>query len=141
MAINTTFNPLNISDFRKDGLNFNAQGIKSTASALTSTNIDFKISGDQLLTGAEVLCSIPVFGDSITFQVVDVDGIFAPVGTVLNQFVTNWYLAPDSTRQVNLQVIYPAKIYNGLYLRLVYISTGNITIVVAVNYTLHSVLI
>lgn len=141
MPSNTLYNPINIFDFNKRNLNFAAVGIAGTAVANTTTNIDYKLSDDVLITGAQVLTKENVFGDSISFQVVDVDGVLAPPGTVLNQFVNNWQLRSDSQEQINLSVNYPAKIYAGLYLRLVYHSTGGVDVPVAINYSLHKVLI
>ena len=39
-----------------------------------------------------------------------------------------------------MQVPYPAKVYAGLYLRLIYTSTGASNVAVAINYSLHKVL-
>lgn len=141
MPSNTTYNPGNINDFIKSTLNYSAVGISSLVSFSSVTNIDHRLADDVLLTGAQVLTNCATFGDTINFQVVDVDGIFAPAGTVLNQFVTNWQLKSDSQEQINLNINYPAKIYAGLYLRLVYTSIGSTDITVAINYSLHKVLI
>lgn len=141
MASNTTFKPAKVSDFEASKLNFNGQGLIGTAIAGQSTPLDFQITDDCLLTGAILLSKNSVFGDHINLQIVDVDGLLAPAGTVLNQFVTSWYLADDIQKQLDMQVAYPAKIYAGLYIRVVYISTGNNDVDLAINYTLHKVLI
>lgn len=141
MASNTTYNPGNINDFIKNTLHYSAIGISGSAAAGINTNIDFKLNDDMLLTGAQVLTETSTFGDSLSFQIVDVDGIVSPAGTVLNQFVDNWQLMSDRQEQINLQVNYPAKIIAGLYLRLIYNSIGTNSINVAINYCLHKVLI
>jgi hypothetical protein len=141
MPSNTTYDPTNVGDFERTKLNYAAVGISGTASAGTTTNIDHALTDDSLLTGAQVLTDNAAFGDSITFQVVDVNGVVFPAGTVLGQFVTNWKLRSDSQEQISLQVPYPAKVYAGLYLRLIYTSTGASNVAVAINYSLHKVLV
>lgn len=141
MPSGTQYNPINVDDFEKTKLNYDAVGVGGTATAGTTTNIDYAVTDDMLLTGAQVLTNTSVFGDSVSFQLVDVAGLFYPPGSVLNQFVTNWQTRSDSQEQINLQVNYPAKVNAGLYLRLVYVSTGTSSVAVAVNYSLHKILI
>lgn len=139
--MSTTYSPKNINDFVGAALNFNGVGILSNPEIQTTTNIDYTIPIDVLMTGAVLLVKNAAFGDHITFQVVDVDGIIAPANTVLNQFVTNWYLVEDVQKQFEFQVNYPAKIYQGLTLRLKYTSVGEVTPELAINYILHKVLV
>ena len=96
MPSNTNYDPTNVGDFERTRLNYAAVGITGIATAGTTTNIDHALTDDMLITGAQVLTSIATFGDSITFQVVDVTGVVAPAGTVLGQFITNWKLRSDS---------------------------------------------
>lgn len=141
MPSNTTYNPPNVDAFVKTALNYDAVGVSGTAAAGTSTNIDYAVTNDMLLTGAQVLTNTASFGDSITFQLVDINNVLGyGANLVLNQFVTNWQLRTDSQEQINLHVNYPAKIATGLYLRLIYNSTGSSNVAVAINYSLHKVL-
>lgn len=140
MATNTTYNPPNVNSFVKSALNFNAQGILATVIAGSVQNIDYQVSGDQLITGAYVLVQNGSFGDHVSFQVVDTQGLYAPPGTMLNQFVSNWYIQSDSELQADFEINYPAKILSGLTLRLIYTSVGSNNPSVAINYLLHEVL-
>lgn len=141
MATNTQYDPPNINAFVKVALNYNAVGVTGVANSGTTTNVDYQLTDDTLLTGAQVLTSTSVFGDSITFQVVDVNNILGyGANVVLKQFITNWQLRSDSQEQIDLHVNYPAKLKAGLYLRLVYSSTGGSNVNVAINYALHKVL-
>ncbi len=62
-------------------------------------------------------------GDYCDFQVVDVDGIAYPAGTVLEEFGTQVYLLPNVLQDI---VLYKAKIVTGMYLRLKYTSIGTV---------------
>lgn len=137
----TTYTPKNINDFVSSALNFYGVGLTATPTIQTTTNIDYVVPFDILITGAVLMVKNVTFGDNITFQVVDVNGILAPANTVLNQFVTNWYLVEDSEKQFEFQVNYPAKIYEGLILRVIYTSTGETPPELAVNYILHKILV
>lgn len=142
MANNTTYNPNNITEFNKRALLFNGVGVSAVAIAGNSTNIDYKITDDMLITGAQVLTDISTFGDSLSFQVIDIDNIFGyGANLVINQFVSNWQMKSDSQEQINLQVNYPSKIPAGLYLRSIYVSTGVSDVKISINYTLHKVII
>lgn len=139
--MSTTYSPRNTNEFSSKCLNFDGIGINGTAIANTTTSIDYLITQDVLITGAILLTKNSKFGDNFIFQVVDIDGILSPSGTILNQFITNWYVSEDIQKQLDMQINYPAKLYAGLYLRFMYTSIGDEDVSVAINYTLHKVLI
>lgn len=141
MPSNTTYNPVNVAAFEKSKLYFNAQGVSASCTAGTSTNIDYTLVDDCLLTGLEIIVDGAKYGDYANLQVIDPTGITgAPPGTVILQPATNWYVATSYDEQYDLA--YPAKIYTGLTLRIVYTSTGIITpVFVAINYKLHKILV
>lgn len=143
MPANTTYRPARVLDFEYSKLNYNAQGVKANPTLNETTNIDLYFSDDHLITGFWVVGADVSFGDKIDLQVVDIDNIFGlGAGTVVNQFATNIYL-PSGNFDQQFDVAYPAKIFAGLSLRVVYhssVSTGN-TPSFAVNYKIHKVLI
>lgn len=140
MASGTTFNPNKTADFERTKLTFNAQGVSATATAGTTTNIDLTMTDDCLLTGAWLVTHNGAYGDNINFQIVDGAGAFTGIpGTVILQAITNWSTPP--TTDVQVDMVYPAKIYTGLTLRIVYTSTGESDAFVAINYKLHKVLV
>ena len=140
MPSNTTYNPISINEFDKTKLNFDAQGVSATVTAGTTQNIDFELTDDCLMTGAWVLSSGGTWGDSVSFQVIDTTGAFSGTpGTVLNQFITNWYLSGAVDTQFDMA--YPAKIYATLTLRVIYKSTGTSDPNFIVNYKLHKTLL
>jgi hypothetical protein len=140
MPSGTTFNPVSVSDFDKTKLNFDAQGVQASVTAGSTQNIDYVLTDDCLMTGAWFLTNNSNYADSVAFQVIDTNGTYSGTpGTVLNQFITNWFLVPSVNTQFDM--VYPAKIYAGLTLRVVYTSTGTSNPWVAVNYKLHKVLL
>lgn len=141
MATGTSYKPEKFVELGAVNLDFNAQGVKATATANTTTNIDYKLLDDCLITGITLLVSSATFGDKATLQVVDVDNVLGyGAGTVLKQPGTNWYMASDVQTQLSASSLYPAKITAGLYLRVIYTSTALLTgPTVCINYHLHKV--
>lgn len=136
----TQYAPQKLSDLTSAILNYRGTGVSSTASAGTSTNIDYKMTEDRLILGVEAILNGHVYGDNMHLQVVDVDGIMYPAGTVLNQFATSWFVIADQQYQPGSNVPYPAKIFSGLYVRVVYNSTGILPVNICINYHMHKVL-
>lgn len=138
----TNYSPDNLGDFSAKGLNFRGVGLAVTAGANSDTNLDYAMPEDRLISGGTLLAKGSKFGDHITFQVIDIDNILGyGANTVLNEFVTSWYMTDDSQQQVSLEIPYPAKVYQGLYIRLVYHNTNLLTSVqVCINYLMHKVL-
>lgn len=139
MPTGTKFNPFHTNELDKTALLFNAQGVTANPTAGTTTNIDLALTDDHLITGAWVVVSGATLGDTISFQVIDSSGVLAPPGTMLNQFMTSWYLPASAETQ--LDMVYPAKIIAGLTLRVVYTSTGATAPFIGINYKLHKVLV
>lgn len=133
--INSTYKPNNISEFEASKLNANFQGISGICIAGQSLNLDLTMTEDHLITGVQLLAKGSNFGDRITLQVVH------PVYGVVNQFASDWQVCSDSEIKLDKEVIYPAKLFTGLILRVLYVSTGSIPVQVLVNYDLHKVLI
>jgi hypothetical protein len=139
MPTGTAFNPNSISEFEKSKLNYAAKGVKAVVPLGTVYDLDMKVTDDVLITGAWVITVGSEFGDLASFQIVDVDGVYAPAGTVLNTFITDWNLVGDVN--INMDMQYPAKVYAGLYLRLKYTSVGAADVKLAANWKLHKVLV
>lgn len=134
MPSNTTYNPQNVSEFEKSKLIKNAQGVSGTATAGTTTNFDLTLSDDCLMVGGFLLASGASAGDTVTFQVL-------MGSTVLAEFVSNWYMNPDSTKQDTPNANFPAKVNAGLTLRVIYNSIGSTDVWIAINYDLQKVLV
>jgi hypothetical protein len=136
MPSNTVFNPQNLTDFEKSKLNKDAKGVAATMTAGQSTSLDLTITDDVLMAGGtSVLVRGAAQGDKMDFQVVH------PVAGVLVQFVTDWYVNPDSTLQQTPPSNYPAKLLTGLILRIIYHSVGETDVWLAVNYNREKVLV
>ena len=74
--------------------------------------------------GVEYYAKDAEVGDKITFQVVDVDGLVYPAGTVLEEFATGWPVMPDTNNDI---LLYKAKMIPGFYIRIKYESVSTTT--------------
>jgi hypothetical protein len=136
MPSNTGYDPANIKEFEKSKLNKDAKGIQVIIPAGTNRNIDLLLTDDVLMAGGTIfLAKGAVAGDKVDFQIVH------PVYGVVNQFITDWYLNPDSTSQEIPNANYPAKLFAGLTMRVVYHSVGSTDVWVAINYNKEKVLV
>lgn len=141
MPTGTNYKPYRASELESNKVNANAQGVSGDISFGASSNIDYTFVDDCLITGTILFTKNANYGDKINLQIVDVTGVTGyPIGTVLLQVATNWYVCPDSHVDVDFQ--YPAKLMAGLALRVVYISagTGTGTTTAYMNYKLHKCL-
>lgn len=141
MASNTTTVCTQVAQFNSNVVVYNQRGVKGTCAAGKVTTIDLKMLDDVYLTGGVLLAKNAAFGDFCDMQVVDVDNIMGyGAGAVLRQFVTNYFMDDSSVNQGAFDLPYPAKIITGLYMRLVYHSTGMTAPQAAVNFALHTIL-
>lgn len=138
---NSQFNPNSQAQYSKSDLNADFKGLKFAATAGATTSGDLLLSHDYLIDGAIFFAKGAAMGDYVNFKIIDKDNVMGyGANTVLGQYVTTWYINPDSTFQADMKSIYPAKIFSGLYLRMDYISTGGTNVDVIINYKLHKVL-
>ena len=134
MPINTVFNPKTLSEFTKDHLEFAGKSLYLEALESATTEQDLTASEDYLLTGGELLVQNGSIDDEVFLQVVH------PVIGVVKEFITGYRVAPDSVRQLSLQIDYPSKLLAGLSIRCKYVAASGVTRKVAVNLFLHRIL-
>lgn len=143
MPSNTIYKPLRAAELDANKVNANAQGATgSLAFGSSNVNINLLLADDCLITGVVFFVNNANFGDFANLQIVDTAGILAPPGTVLMQVATNWYVCPNELTNIDFQ--YPAKVYTGLTLRLVYSSAGTPgggNTNAYINYKLHKCLV
>lgn len=84
--------------------------------------------------GVEYYAKGAVLGDTVTFQVVDVDGIQYPEGSVIEEFAKDMYIFPDT---VDRYTLYRAQLVPGFYIRIVYKSTGSNPVQLLCNLLRH----
>lgn len=126
------------SDMDADKVKFRGVGISGTATAGTTTNIDHKLTEARLLDGVKLILKDQAFGDSVRFQVVDVDNILGyGAGLVLDEFGSSWYVSSDSQDQGAINLPYSAEVIANLYVRIIYNSTGGSNVSVKANLWLH----
>jgi hypothetical protein len=121
-----------------DGYRFRGKGFSGTAAAGVTTNIEWLIPAERWINGLQVILDgAQAFGDKAHFEVVDLDGHYAPAGTVLDRFAEGWFFVPGQSCQGIITLAYPARIYPGLYVRVVYVSVGAIEVKLQANLFLH----
>ena len=135
MPSNTGFNPQNTLEFEKSKLSKDALGYSDTVPAGTTKNIDLVISDDALILTSCILIEGAVKGDKWTMQAIH------PQAGVVFQPITDWLVAWTTLHQPLPVANFPAKIYAGLTLRIVYTSTGGTDVWVGINLDKDKVLV
>jgi len=136
---NSTFIAKKLEDFTRDCVLFDGIGVQKLLTAgQANQNIDLAMTDDVFVTGGKLRVKNANFGDTVCLQVVDVNNVLGfGANLVLAQFITNWGLVDDQEQQFDEDSPYPAKVPAGLYLRLVYTSTGTVAPNVIMNWDLH----
>ena len=112
-----------------------AKGYIGTATAGTSTDIDFAVGAeDRYIDGVRILLSNHADGDTMDFKVVDVDNVLGyGAGVVLKQFGYTWNVDYENSDQGMNFYNFLAKINAGLYVRITYNSAGVSNVTVKAN--------
>ena len=117
---------------------FRGKGMSGTGAAGTLTNIDYKVTEERFINGVRLILANHTIDDNVHFEIVDVDNVLGyGAGLVLDRFGDTWYVNPDMACQGDILIDYPAKIYAGLYIRVVYNSEGETDVKVKANLYLH----
>jgi hypothetical protein len=118
------------------GFRFRGASFTDTVATGTTKDIDYEITAERWINGGRLIVDNIGDDDKITFQVVDKDNIFGyGAGVVLDEFIKEFYIPKDGDLQVNLA--YPARLVQGLYLRLKYTSTHASGCNIKCNLYLH----
>lgn len=113
---------------------FLGDSASGTGATNTTTNVDYQMTSDYVLYGAELVYKDANFGDSVCFQVIDKDNVLGyGANTILNEWVKKWYVDPGTTRWV-VKSQFGSTIPTGLYIRLKY---TNISLINAVSLKLN----
>lgn len=117
---------------------FRGVGLSATVTAETSTEILHHLTEDRKIDGAQLILQNHNWNDSVDFVVVDKDNLFGfGEDIVLDNFAENWNIATDKQDQGVFKVPYIAHIPAGLYVGLIYHSSGMADVDVKVNLLLH----
>jgi hypothetical protein len=127
------------SDLDADKAKYKVQGFSGTASANTTTNIDWVLPQERWVSGGVLIAQGTHWGDKLCLQVIDIDNVLGyGANTVLDEYVTDFYLVTDSEFQVQLESPYLALIPAGVYIRIKYTNTSLVDAVeVAFNVVTH----
>jgi hypothetical protein len=116
-----------------------ATGFKGTATAGVTSNVDFSIGAeDRYINGIRLMLKNHAEDDTIGLQIVDKDNVLGyGAGLVLKTFGINWNVDETQNDQGANSFSYSAKIPAGIYVRVVYASTGATDVKVKLNLLLH----
>lgn len=116
-----------------------ATGFSGTATGGGSTNLDFAIGAeDRYINGCRFILKNHAASDSMGFKVVDIDNVLGyGAGTVLKTFGLDWNVDSERHDQGRDTFNFVARIYAGLYIRVVYVSTGLLDVSVKMNASLY----
>lgn len=132
-------------DMSGDTVRFRGVGIQFTALANSITSYDYLVHATEmrLIDGTQLILSGHQLGDSIDFQLVDVNNVMGfGTNVVLDGFGANWWVASDKQDQGHIRFVYSAGIIPGLYIRVKYNNTSTTTDVqVRLNLFLHRPLV
>jgi len=121
-----------------DNLLFRGVGFSATATKTTSTDVEYEIVEERLINGVQLILNNHVVGDSADFKVVDKNNVLGyGAGVVLNVFGSGWLVSPSDSQPM-IVLPYPANLYAGLFIRIVYHSIGTVNdVFVGANLFLH----
>jgi hypothetical protein len=116
-----------------------ATGYKGTATSGTTSNVDFAIGAEERYTnGIKLLLKNHADEDTLGLQIVDKDNVLGyGAGLVLKTFGINWNVDSEKSDQGQNVFNYAAKIPAGVYVRVVYVSTGATDVKIKLNLLLH----
>jgi hypothetical protein len=118
------------------GFRFRGASFKDTVNTGTTKDIDYALTEERYINGGILMVDNIGEEDKATFQVVDKDNILGfGAGLVLDTFIDGFYVPKDVP--LTIELAYPAKIIQGLYLRCKYTSTHESGAVVKCNLFLH----
>lgn len=127
---------IHIDQFTSDSVKFDGRGVSADAIENETKNVDLTLPHDVCITGSILIVVGGKVGDKVSLQVLHSSGI------VVDQFVTDWFIAPDQAKQNEFQLNYPANVPSGFILRAVYTSTAEAGVrTVMINHVLHKVLV
>jgi hypothetical protein len=114
----------------------------ATITAGQTVNLDWQIpqlawlgvNKQAYFDGVQYYAKSAEVGDNLKYQVVDIDGIVYPAGTVLEEFGSAYYVMPDSHVTT---LLYKAKLIAGMYIRIVYTSVGATNVKFVCNLFRH----
>lgn len=118
------------------GFRFRGASFSGAAAPMATTDIDYRLNATRWINGGRAIVNNIGADDQITFQVVDKDNVLGyGANVVLDEFISGYYIPQDGTLEVRLA--YPARIVEGLYLRIKYTSTHASGCTLKCNLYLH----
>lgn len=116
-----------------------ATGYRGTAAAGVTTNLDFAVGAeDRHMNGINMIVHGASDADTLDFKVIDIDNALGyGAGLVLKTFGINWNVDHTKADQGREVFNFVARLPAGVYIRVVYNSTGETAVTVKLNLLLH----
>ena len=141
-------------DFRFRGKGYEGLALKSDGITPMVTSVDWQLAEERFINGTHVILKGHVFNDKYDIEIVDKDYLFAgilydldkqvpdwsvaaPNGVVLDTFIRDWFVVSDMQGQKPIKLEYPARLLQGLYIRLNYVSNGTEDVQIKLNGFMH----
>jgi len=124
-----------------DAYTLNIQGYKFIATKQITTIHDFMLNSDKtvgLRTG-NLFSETSTFGDYIKIEIVDKDGIYYPINTIVSEYISKFYIM--KTQLNNIENDFIVDIPSKLYLRIHYTSSSSAILDADVCINLYTFLI
>lgn len=118
-----------------DNYHYRGSGFNFSAPAGVTHTHDISVPEARAIDGSELWLGSQTYGCSVNLSVVDKDGLFAPAGTVLEQFAFDWNIHPNSAN--SQRPGYPAQVLAGLYIRIEFTNPSASTLAVYGNLRMH----
>ena len=118
------------------GFRFRGASFKVNITGNSTEDYDYLLTAERWVNGGCLIINNRGADDKVTFQVVDKDNLFGfGAGVVLDEFINDFYIPEDGKLEITLD--YPARLIQGLYLRMKYTSTHVDGCTVKCNLYLH----
>lgn len=118
------------------GFRFRGASFKVDITGNSTEDYDYLLTAERWINGGCLIINNRGADDKVTFQVVDKDNLFGfGAGVVLDEFINDFYIPEDGKLEITL--VYPARLIQGLYLRMKYTSTHIDGCTVKCNLYLH----
>ena len=118
-----------------DNYFYRGQGFNFTVPASSTQSHDILISEERAIDGSEIWLGSNTYGCKANFKVMDLAGVYAPAGTMLNQFAFDWNIHPNTMNKEDPG--YPAILPDGVYVRVEVTNPSASEIKVYGNLRLH----
>ena len=128
-------------DVLSDTVMPNSVGLTGSCTAGSSSTVSYVLTDDMFFRGLDFVVDAPSFGDTITMEIIDTNGITGvPPGTVLATPISNWNISP-AQKFLSYEGVVPKKGLATFTINVIYTSAASIgTVNFGINFILLKLL-